>query len=527
MPNINKKSIRFVIVLAVTFSAFGLALAESQQSKPMTGLKSKMLNQSKQSSQTGAFNQAIIVKFKTPTESVTLANNRMDLLSHHLDVDFQFKRMMSGDAEVWYVNNYNRSAYNDLSAVLDRLNQDPNIEYAEIDALMNHYRTPDDPRYIDQWHYKNTVGGIRLPAAWDISTGSLAVNVAVLDTGYRPHPDLVGNIVNEYDMISDLFVSNDGDLRDGNAQDPGDWYTANECGGSHSAKDSSWHGTHVAGTVAALSDNGIGVAGVAWNVGLIPVRVLGKCGGYNSDVADGIRWAAGLTVPGVPVNTTAADVINMSLGSYGSCSNTFQNAIDAAFSAGSTIVVAAGNNSDLSTSYQPGNCNNVINVAAGTNKGARTFYSNYGSNIDITAPGGDFCNTTKFFWWYGAEADCEGGIFDETRMILSTHNSGTTVPGSNSYGWQQGTSMAAPHVAGIAALIKSVNGSLSPAMVKQIIKDSADNFASVANYQCDTSICGAGYANAAAALQMALTMAPDLIFSNGFESDIIFKDGFE
>src|SRR5690606_20477149 len=144
-------------------------------------------------------------------------------------------------------------------------------------------------------------------------------------------------------------------------QDPGDWYTANECEGSHSAKDSSWHGTHVAGTVAALSDNGIGVPGVAWHVGLIPVRVVGKCGGGNSDVADGIRWAAGVTVPGVAMNITAANVINMSLGSCGSRSNTYQNAIDAAYSAGSTIVVAAGNSSELSTSYQPVNCNNVIN----------------------------------------------------------------------------------------------------------------------------------------------------------------------
>ncbi|MCX7544392.1 S8 family peptidase [Marinicella gelatinilytica] len=523
MPTFHQK---LIVILLVSLNAYGLAQAE-KPSKLLADFKQPVLNYTKQLSQTRPFNQAIIVKFKSPSESHALAINRMSDVSRQINVEFEFKRMMSGDAEVWYVNSYDRTAYSDLSAVLERLNQDPNVEYAEVDALMNHSRLPNDPRYSEQWNYKNTAGGIRLPGAWDISTGSIGVNVAVLDTGYRPHPDLVGNIVNEYDMISDLLVSNDGDLRDGDAQDPGDWLVANECPGGNGAKDSSWHGTHVAGTVAAMSDNGVGVAGVAWNVGLIPIRVLGKCGGYNSDIADGIRWAAGLTVPGVPVNTTAADVINMSLGSYGSCTNTIQDAINAAHNAGSTVVVAAGNSNSSSTSYQPGNCNHVINVAAATSHGARAFYSNHGSNIDITAPGGDFCNTTEFFWWYGPEADCEGGLLDETRMILSTYNSGTTVPVSDSYGWLQGTSMATPHVSGIAALIKSVNGSLSPAMIKQIIQDSADNFASVDNYQCDTSICGAGYANAVAALQMALTMAPDLIFSNGFESDVIFKDGFE
>lgn len=525
MSILNKRSNLMVIGLLLMFGVYGLAQAEAQQSnqKPTS-----QHNSQKQNIQSHHLAQTIIVKFKNPTPSTSLASSRMVTLSQQLNVDFRFKRMMSGDAEVWYLNDYSRSSYNDLHAVIEALNQNSDVEYAEVDALMVAYRTPNDTLYNQQWHYENTVGGMRLPGAWNISTGSMAVTVAVLDTGYRPHADLVGNIINEYDMISDAFVGNDGNARDGNARDPGDWITVNECGYMHGSKDSTWHGTHVAGTVAAMSNNGNGVAGVAWNVNLVPVRVLGKCGGYVSDIADAIRWAAGLTVTGVPANTTPADVINMSLGagSPGACEVSYQNAINAAYNAGTTIVVAAGNAND-SWGYSPGNCNNTITVAAGANDGARAYYSNYGPTVDITAPGGDGCNPINNN--YPADTSkCQGGVWDETRMVLSTHNSGTTVPGANSYGWQQGTSMAAPHVAGLAALIKSVNGSLTPAEVKQIIQDSADTFATVPDHQCDTTICGAGYANATVALQMTLaTTGPDNIFSNGFESDIIFKDGFD
>ena len=487
-----------------------------------------VFHQQNQSIQSHPIGQRIIVKFKVPTRSINVANNRVISINQQLNTDFQFRRLMSGQAEVWEVNGFDRSQYSQLSAVIQQLNQDPAIEYAEVDDWMVAHRVPNDSLYNQQWHYKDTVPGMRLPGAWDISTGSMSVNVAVLDTGYRPHVDLVGNVVNEYDMIDDLFMANDGDLRDADAQDPGDAVTQNECGYPHNARDSSWHGTHVGGTVAAVSDNAIGVAGVAWNVGLIPVRVLGKCGGYQSDIADGIRWAAGLNVPGVPDNLTPADVINMSLGSTsaGACNNTYQLAIDAAYNAGTTIVTSAGN-SNAVANYQPGNCNNVISVAASANDGARAYYSNYGATVDITAPGGDGCNPDVDS--YPVLADCEGGVFQgPNRMVLSTHNDGVTSPGADVYNWLQGTSMSAPHVAGLAALIKSVNQNLTPADIEQIIKDTAEAFATVPDHQCDTSICGAGYANATAALQHTLlTLGPDLIFSNGFESDIIFKNGFE
>ncbi len=461
----------------------------------------------------------IIVKYKAINKSASdkEAQNKTALLSKSVGVPMSFKRMMSGDAEVLTVHMTAKSTASDLQAIVENINALPEVEYAEVDAWMVAYRTPNDSRYSDQWHYFNSVGGMKLPAAWDETTGSSAVTVAVLDTGYRPHADLAGNVVGQYDMISSTSVSNDGNGRDSNAQDPGDWVTANQCG-NNPAQDSSWHGTHVAGTIAAVSDNNTGVAGVAWNVNLVPVRVLGTCGGSLSDIADGIRWAAGLSVSGVPTNSNPADVINMSLGSTqpSACSSTYSSAINAAVNAGATVVVAAGNDNS-SAGYPPGNCANVISVAAGARDGSRAYYSNFGSAIDITAPGGDLCDPTTDALPTSA-SDCRGGTTRSADMILSTYNSGTTTPGSDSYDYSQGTSMAAPHVAGLAALIKSVDSSLTPAQVEQTIKNTADSFANVSDHQCTTSICGAGYANAAAAIA-SLTGTPpnpgDSVLSNG------------
>ncbi|WP_223789330.1 S8 family serine peptidase [Marinicella meishanensis] len=461
----------------------------------------------------------IIVKYKASEKSASAAEatNKTAQLSKALGVPLSFKRMMSGDAEVLTVHLKQQATTADLQKVVDEISQRDDVEYAEIDAWMVAYRTPNDSRYNEQWHYSNSVGGMKLPGAWDETTGSTAVTVAVLDTGYRPHPDLVGNVVGEYDMISSTSVANDGNGRDSNAQDPGDWVTENQCG-DNPAQDSSWHGTHVAGTVAAVSDNNSGVAGVAWNVNLVPVRVLGTCGGSLSDIADGVRWAAGLSVSGVPNNPNPADVINMSLGSTvpSPCSSTYASAINAAVSAGATVVVAAGNDNS-SDGYPPGNCANVISVAAGARDGSRAYYSNFGSAIDITAPGGDLCDPITDAAPTSA-SDCRGGTVRTTDMILSTYNTGTTSPGSNSYDWSQGTSMAAPHVAGLAALIKSVDGTLTPAEVEQVIKDTADSFANVSDHQCTTSICGAGYANAAAAIASLDTDPPppgDTELTNG------------
>ncbi|MGB2708047.1 MAG: S8 family peptidase [Pseudoalteromonas nigrifaciens] len=352
-----------------------------------------------------------------------------------------------------------------------------NVEYIEVDQMLQPFATPNDPRFDDQWHYYEQAGGLNLPTAWDTATGS-GVVVAVLDTGYRPHVDLNANILPGYDMISNLSVANDGNGRDSDARDPGDAVAANECG-TNGAQNSSWHGTHVAGTVAAVTNNGEGVAGVAYGAKVVPVRVLGKCGGLTSDIADGIIWASGGNVSGLPANANPADVINMSLGGSGSCSSTTQSAINTARNNGTVVVIAAGNDNDNSANYNPGNCNGVVNVASVGRNGGRAYYSNYGSNIDVAAPGGaqSFAN------------DSEG--------VLSTYNAGSSTPSSDSYGFSQGTSMAAPHVAGVAALIKQAKPNATPDEIENILKTTTRSFPAT----CTS--CGTGIVDAAAAVAAA------------------------
>ncbi|WNH50976.1 S8 family peptidase [Stenotrophomonas oahuensis] len=355
--------------------------------------------------------------------------------------------------------------------LMRRLAADPNVEYVEVDQLMRHTLTPNDPRLSEQWGFGTSASSINVRPAWDKSTGT-GVVVAVIDTGITNHPDLNANILPGYDFISDAAMARDGGGRDNNPNDEGDWYAANECGAGYPASNSSWHGTHVAGTIAAVTNNAVGVAGTAYNAKIVPVRVLGKCGGYTSDIADAIVWASGGTVSGVPANANPAEVINMSLGGSGSCSTTYQNAINGAVSRGTTVVVAAGNSNTNVSSAVPANCPNVIAVAATTSAGSRASFSNYGTGIDISAPG---------------------------ASILSTLNTGTTVPGSASYASYNGTSMAAPHVAGVVALMQAAaTTALTPAQVESILKSTARPLPGA----CSGG-CGAGIADADAAVVAA------------------------
>ena len=353
---------------------------------------------------------------------------------------------------------------------------DPGVAYAEPDLILRPLATPNDPRYGEQWHYFEATGGMRANLAWDKATGS-GIYVAVIDTGYRPHADLSGKVVGGYDFISSATIGNDGGGRDSDARDPGDWERMGECGGGYPAQDqaSSWHGTHVAGTIAAATNNGAGVAGVAYNARVVPVRVLGKCGGYTSDISDGIIWASGGTVTGAPANAYRARVINLSLGGSGQCSVTTQSAINSARSRGSVVVVAAGNSNVDASNTNPANCAGVVTVAATNRVGGRAPYSNYGAVVDVAAPGGD-----------------------SRGYILSTLNSGTTVPLADSFALYQGTSMAAPHVAGTAALMLSKNTNLTPDEVESRLKSTARAFP-VACAGCGTGIIDAARAVDAAA----------------------------
>lgn len=347
---------------------------------------------------------------------------------------------------------------------------DATIEYAEPDRILQAQWVPTDAMYAQQWHYFDAVGGINAPAAWDKVTGA-GVVVAVLDTGVRPHADLAANLLPGYDFIIDTLVSNDGNGRDADASDPGDATTAGQCYSGSPASNSSWHGTHVAGTIAAVTNNASGVAGVAFGAKVLPVRVLGRCGGYTSDIADAMIWAAGGTVTGVPANPNPAKVINLSLGGAGACDLTSQNAINAARARGATVVVAAGNSNADASQFSPASCAGVVTVAATGKTGGKASYSNFGSVVSLAAPGGD------------------GG-----SGVISTWNTGTSVPGSDGYAAYLGTSMATPHVSGVAALMLSRNASLSPDQVASILTSTARPFPATC------SPCGAGIVNASAAV---------------------------
>ena len=431
----------------------------------------------------------IIIKYKNEVagaNAMTMSQGALQRAAHSAGHGFKHMRRLATGAQLLRLEK--RASKAELDAIISRLQQDPEVEYVEPDRLMQPMATPNDTNYSQQWHYFEATGGLNLPAAWDVTQGQ-GVVVGVIDTGYRPHADLNANILPGYDMISDTDVAQDGNGRDSDASDPGDWSPAGACGSGQPARNSSWHGTHVAGTIAAVTNNGSGVAGVAYKAKVVPIRVLGRCGGYTSDIADGIIWGAGGNVSGVPANANPAQVLNLSLGGSGSCDTTTQNAINTARSLGTTVVVAAGNSNANAANYSPASCNGVISVASTNRAGSRAYYSNYGSVVDVAAPGGE--TTTN------------------SNGVLSTLNSGTQGPGSDNYVFYQGTSMAAPHVAGAAALLYAVDGTITPDEVESTLKTTARSFPG------SCSQCGSGIVDASAAVNAVNGGGPDPEPGNG------------
>ncbi|GMQ89997.1 MAG: hypothetical protein BMS9Abin10_0337 [Gammaproteobacteria bacterium] len=467
----------------------------------------------------GEYTNQLIVKLRGTlprARSRTLSAARVQGLSTVAGVTLAPVRAMSGGADVLRLP-YPMNA-TEVATFVEKLNADPNVEYAEVDRIMRPLLVPTDPRYVDQWHYKepnpatdNEPGGINLPAAWDITTGDVpnTVVIAVIDTGILPgHVDLSGRTVPGYDFVSaPLLDGNDSVVgRDSDPTDPGDWVTAGENADPLSvffgcSTLSSWHGSHVAGTIGAAANNGTGGVGVNWTSMILPVRVIGKCVGFLSDVVDGMRWAAGLADSGLPdnfVNANPADVLNLSVGGPGACSTTEQTAIDQIVAVGKIVVVAAGNSSanlDL-FSESPANCNGVITVAANNRSGGRASYSNFGSVVEITAPGGE---TTIV----------------PANGVLSTINTGAQgadpSPLGDTFEYYQGTSMATPHVTGVVSLMLSVDPppGLTPAQVVQKLQATARPFpVGTGGIDCTAIACGAGIVDAAAAVASAANITP-------------------
>ena len=380
---------------------------------------------------------------------------------------------------VWLVSIAIARAPDALAALASALEQDPAVMYADPVRRVVAQTTPNDPLFGVQWSLTDPVAGVNASAAWDVQRGSGGITVAVIDTGTVAHPDLAGRVLPGYDFVTDPDAARDGDGRDADPHDEGDWAGDNECGDGVPGFDSFFHGLFVSGLIGASTDNGIGIAGMDWAASILPVRALARCGGTNADVFEGMLWASGVQIAGVPANQHPARVINMSLGGWGACSSAVQEAIDDALAQGAVVVVSAGNASIDVESFSPANCGGVITVGATGNTGERASYSNFGPRVDLSAPGGD--------------GD------DETSLIVSTYAYGATTPGDPAYAIAAGTSFSAPLVSGTVSLMLARNPTLTAGRVLSILQGTTREFP--LGTQCRAgSLCGAGLLDAGAAV---------------------------
>jgi serine protease len=461
----------------------------------------------------------------------------------------------------------------DVDAVLKQLRSDPAVAFADVDERRYPHAMPNDPLFLPtatasgQWYMltpstltpTSDVAATDAVSAWNITKGSSGTVIADVDSGIRfDHPDLLragfdssragfgGRLLPGYDFVGQdldasnsnplgtFLIANDGDGWDPDPSDPGDWidsadlmnstvFPASNC----STQNSSWHGTRVMGVLGALTNNDTGIAGMTWNPYLLPVRALGKCGGFDSDIITGIEWAVGMSINGVPDNPFPADIVNLSLGGTGgSCPSDYQTLIAQLTNLGVLVVASAGNESgpvDI-----PANCPGVLAVAGLRNVGTKVGYSSLGPEVGIGAPAGNCVNAT-------AGSPC-------LRSIDTTVNEGATVPGANSYTDQNntnlGTSFSAPIVSGIAALMRAANANLTPPQIIARLKASATPYPQPAGLAqcvngstssvecaCTTTTCGAGMVNALSAVKAAVNPIAAVKIPAGFTSGSGTFDG--
>ena len=405
----------------------------------------------------------------------------------------------------------------------------PDVEWAVPDQRRRISAVPNDPLLADnqlvatpvagQWYLRapssTIVSAINAVGAWDLTTGSSNVTVAVLDTGVlSAHPDLAGKLHPGYDFVHDIDTAKDGDGRDANPEDPGDATTLGECSPGEAAASSSWHGTQVAGLIGAATNNGFGMAGVGYNVMVLPVRVLGRCGGFDSDIIAAMRWAAGVSndvgfnLSVTVANTHPAKVINLSLGSSGACPASYRDVVAEVNAAGVSVVAAVGNGNGTAVDA-PANCPGVIAVAGVRHVGSKVGYSSVGPEVAIAAPAGNCVN---------ANGSC-------LYPLITTFNDGLIAPANNTFsnGLSHpsfGTSFSAPLVAGTVGLMLSRNPALTPLGVRAVLQSSARTFpttggeatapvchapngVSQIECYCTTSTCGAGMLSTSGAVARA------------------------
>ena len=474
----------------------------------------------------------LLVRFRAPdgNAATTLSkpsSDRITSLSGRAKIGLRTMRDIGAGIQLVEVQDKNQS----LEAIAAQLRSDAEVEFVSLDRRRFAHAVPNDSLFAGQWYLQSAqTAAIRADSAWDVTKGSSGVVIAVLDTGVRfEHPDLGrgaqgGKLLPGYDFVSSegnggFLVANDGSGWDADPSDPGDWINSADTAKAQfkgcTVSDSSWHGTRTSGIIGALSNNGTGITGINWNAWLLPVRVLGKCGGFDSDIIAGMRWAAGLHVSGVPDNPYPAKILNMSLGNQDTTQcQTYQPVVNELRSRGVLIVVSAGN--EGGPVDEPADCNGVLGVAGLRHAGTKVGYSNLGRQIGISAPAGN-CGTSN------------GGpcLFS----LDTTTDKGLTAATGSSYtnqtNFNLGTSFSAPIASGVTGLMLAVNGKLDPTLLIERLGRGARAFptplvdssgaplptchlpASPTDIQnsecvCTTAVCGAGVLDAAGAVQEAL-----------------------
>lgn len=434
----------------------------------------------------------LIVKFEPDAaKRVRDAQAELGALTAAAGTPVAYERALVADAHLVRLPEVSTGA--DADAAAARIARLPQVAYAERSRVWKAQRTANDTYFATQFYLRPGATTVDAVGAWDVTTGAPEVVVAVIDSGIRPHADLALRTLPGYDFIVSPSTANDGDERDADPSDPGDWIDAADLAGSFAGLEceiarSSWHGTAVAGAIAANGNNGRYAAGMDWSARILPLRTLGKCGGDDFDIAEALAWAGGLPVTGLPDNPHPAHVVNLSLGSVGACPRYFQNVVDLVFAKGFTrAIVASAGNQGNTAAHTPSDCTGVISVTATNDDGSRAAYANYGARVDIAAPGGN--------------ARSAGGA-----NFLALTDRGRTIPEGDTIAYYAGTSLATPLVSGTAALMLSLAPQLTPTQLRDIIKAAAKPFPAASG--CTPATCGAGILDTAGAVRTAAAFAP-------------------
>ncbi|KHK50674.1 peptidase [Ralstonia sp. A12] len=450
----------------------------------------------------------LIIKWRDDTSgtrktlSAAESSNRLLSVAQTAGSTLQVKRTLATAAQLMHTGLTDAAS---IEATAAKIAQDARVAYAVPDRILRPNTIPNDPLFATQNNLASPTlvpGGINAAAAWSITQGSGNIVVAVVDTGYTDHPDLVGKILPGYNFISDPARAGNTFGRGTDAHDLGDGVTSAQvstisgCTSSDVAN-SSWHGTEVSSVLAANTNNALDIAGVGWNTQVVPVRVSGKCGALLSDTVDGMLWAGGIAVTGAPTNANPARVVNVSLGSTGACSAAEQDAVNRLASIGTTVVAASGNEAAQSADA-PANCTGAIAVTANVDSGENASYANVGPQVALSAPGGGCANSQA------TSSGCTG----TTSVIQADSNDGAQTLGNYVVKSVAGTSFSTPEVAGTIALMLSVQPQLSNAQILAGLQQTARPHPSGTYCAVNTGLCGAGLLDTAGAVGYAQRTTP-------------------